>query len=132
MNNPQQDHELAEKIAALLNEGTQQLNTRTTAKLLDIRKQALAHFNEQPVRSWAPEWATQGAARMTEPFSHNLRALALLVTLLVSLAGAVAWQSFSTQGSEIADIDEGLLTSELPINAYLDRSIDSWLKRPSH
>lgn len=132
MSNTQQDHELAEKIAALLNDGTQQLDARTAAKLLEARKQALAHFNEQPARSWTLEWATQGAARITEPFSHNLRALAVLATLLVSLAGAIAWQSFSTQGSEIADIDEGLLTSELPINAYLDRSIDSWLKRPSH
>ena len=132
MNNTQQDHELAEKIAALLNEGKQQLDTRTAAKLLDIRKQALAHFNEQPARSWAFEWATQSAVRIAEPFSYNLRALAILLALLASLAGAVAWQSFSTQGSEIADIDEDLLTSELPINAYLDRSIDSWLKRPSH
>ena len=132
MSNIQQDHELAEKIAAMLNEGTQQLDARTAAKLLEVRKQALAHFNEQPARSWTFEWATQSTVRITEPFSHNLRALAVLVALLASLAGAVAWQSFSTQGSEIADIDEGLLTSELPINAYLDRSIDSWLKRPSH
>ncbi len=132
MSNTQQDHELAEKIAALLNEGTEQLDARTTAKLLEARKQALAHFNEEPARSWTFAWATQGAARISEPFSHNLRALVVLLALLASLAGAIAWQSFSTQGSEIADIDEGLLTSELPINAYLDRSIDSWLKRPSH
>jgi hypothetical protein len=131
MSNAQQDHELAEKIAVLLNEGTRQMDGRTAAKLLDVRKQALAHFNEQPARSWAVEWATQNASRMAEPFSYNLRAWAVLLALLVSLAGAVAWQSFSTQGSEIAEIDEDLLTSELPINAYLDRNIDSWLKRPS-
>jgi hypothetical protein len=98
------------------------------ARLLEARKRALAHFNEQPERSWALEWATQSATRFAEPFSYNLRAWAVLLALLTSLAGAVAWQSFSTQGSEIADIDEGLLTSELPINAYLDRSLDSWLK----
>ena len=132
MNKTQQDHELAEKVVTLLNQGTQQLDAGTAAKLLNIRKQALAHFNEQPERSWAFEWATQSASRVTEPFSYNLRAWAVLLALLVSLAGAMAWQSFSTQGSDIADIDEGLLTSELPINAYLDRSFDSWLKRPSY
>lgn len=132
MNNTLQDHELAEKIVGLLDEGTQRMDARTTAKLLEIRKQALAHFNEQPERSWAFEWAAAGISRIAEPFSFNLRALAILVALCASLAGAVAWQSFSTQGSEIADIDEGLLTSELPINAYLDRSFDSWLKRPTH
>ena len=67
---------------------------------------------------------------MAEPFNHNLRAWFVLLALLTTLAGAVAWQSFSAQDTEIADIDEGLLTSELPINAYLDRSLDSWLKRP--
>ncbi len=132
MNNTQQDHELAEKIARVLDQGTQQLDAGTASKLLEARKQALAYFNEQPARSWAFEWATLGVTRMAEPFSYNLRALAVLLALLASLAGAVAWQSFSTQSSEIADIDEGLLTSELPINAYLDRSLDSWLKRPSH
>ena len=130
MNKPQQDHELAEKIVALLDQGTQQIDAGTAHKLLEARKQALAHFNEQPAHSWVPEWATHGANRLSEPFSHNLRAWAVLLALLTSLAGAVAWQSFSNQNNEIADIDEGLLTSELPINAYLDRSIDSWLKRP--
>lgn len=130
MNNPQQDHELAAKVAALLDQGAQQIDARTAAKLLDARKQALAHFNEQPQRSWAFSWVTQSATGMAEPFNHNLRAWFVLLALLTTLAGAVAWQSFSTQDTEIADIDEGLLTSELPINAYLDRSLDSWLKRP--
>ncbi len=131
MNNTQQDHELAEKIAVLLNQGAQQIDARTAGKLLDARKQALAHFNEQPQHSWTLEWAAQSVTRIAEPFSHNLRAWVVLLALLTTLAGAVAWQSFNTQGSELADIDEGLLTSELPINAYLDRSFDSWLKRPS-
>ena len=134
MNNTQQDHELAKKIVELLNQGAQQIDDRTAEKLLDARKQALAHFNEQPERSWVFGWAAQGVARIAEPFSYNVRAWAVLLALLTTLAGAVAWQSFNGQNgdSEIADLDEGLLTSELPINAYLDRSFDSWLKRPSH
>jgi type VI protein secretion system component VasF len=132
MNNTQQDHELAEKIAQLLSEGTQRLDAGTAARLLEARKQALAHFNEQPQQSSVLALATQGVSRMAEPFSNNLRAWAVLAALLFTLAGAITWQSVSTQGSELADIDEGLLTSELPINAYLDRSIDSWLKRPAH
>jgi hypothetical protein len=131
MSKTQQDHELAEKIVGLLNHSTQQLDATTASKLLKARKQALARFNEQPEPVRMLAWAAQGAARITEPFSHNLRAWAVMLALLTTLAGAVAWQSFSTQGSEIADIDEALLTSELPINAYLDRSFDSWLKRPA-
>jgi hypothetical protein len=126
MSKTQQDHELAEKIVGLLNHSTQQLDATTASKLLKA-----ARFNEQPEPVRMLAWAAQGAARITEPFSHNLRAWAVMLALLTTLAGAVAWQSFSTQGSEIADIDEALLTSELPINAYLDRSFDSWLKRPA-
>jgi hypothetical protein len=128
--NTQQDHELAEKIARLLSEGTQQLDAGTAARLLEARKQALGHFNEQPQESWTLELAGRDALRLVEPFNH-IRTWAVLLALLFTLAGAITWQSFSTQGSEIADVDEGLLTSELPINAYLDRSIDSWLKRPA-
>jgi Protein of unknown function (DUF3619) len=132
MNTTQQDHELAEKIARLLDEDTQQLDAGITARLLDARKQALAHFNKEPQRGWTFALAAHGTSRFTEPFSNNMRAWAVLLALLATLAGAVAWQSFGAQDNEIADIDEALLTSELPINAYLDRSLDSWLKRPSH
>lgn len=134
--NPQQDHELAEKIVNLLNQSTQQINPKTSARLLAARKEALAHFKEKPAHAWAPQWAT-AAGRVglfSEPFSYNLRAGFVLLALLTSLAAAVAWQTLGQQGqgSEIAEIDEGLLTDELPINAYLDKGFDSWLKRPSH
>ena len=131
--NTQQDHELAKKVVRLLNHGTAQIDANTAAKLLEARKEALAHFREKPVLAWAPEWATASVGRLglfSEPFSYNLRAGFVLLALLASLAGAVAWQTMAQQGSEIADIDEGLLTDELPINAYLDKGFDSWLKRP--
>ena len=131
--NIQQDHELAEKIVRLLNHGTAQIDAKTAAKLLAARKEALAHFQREPKHAWAPEWVTEAVGRVglvSEPFSYNLRAGFVLLALLASLAGAVAWQTMAQQGSEIADIDEGLLTDELPINAYLDKGFDSWLKRP--
>lgn len=130
MNTPQ-DHELAEKIVRLLNYGTHQIDTKTADKLVAARKEALAHFKEKPAHAWVPQWAAAGVGRAVEPFSHNLRAGFVLLALLTSLAAVVAWQTLGQQGSEIAEIDEGLLTDELPINAYLDKGFDSWLKRPS-
>jgi hypothetical protein len=134
--NTLQGHELAEKIVDLLNQGTQQLDPKTTDKLLAVRKKALAHFQEKPAHVWAPEWVTTLTGRIglfAEPFSHNLRASVALLALLTSIALVFAWQTLGQQGqgSEIAEIDEGLLTDELPINAYLDKGFDSWLKRPS-
>ncbi len=133
--NSQQDHELASKLVGLLNQGTRELDAATASKLLHARKEALAHFQQRSAYAWVPEWAGASAGRLgvgqfAEPFSHKMRAGFVLLVLLTSLAGAVTWQTFSQQGSEIADIDEGLLTGELPINAYLDKGFDSWLKRP--
>ena len=124
---------MAEKIVKLLNQGTVQIDAKVSAKLLEVRKEALARFQHKPARAWVPEWATAAGGRIglfAEPFSYNLRAGFVLLALLASFAGAVAWQTIAQQGSEIAEIDEGLLTDELPINAYLDKGFDSWLKRP--
>lgn len=130
MNNNEND-ELAGRIAKLLDQSATQIDPGTAAKLLEARKLALAHFQDKPARSWVPAWATATAGRMAEPFSNNLRAGLVLLAVLASLATIVAWQTLNnTSGSEIAEIDEALLTDELPINAYLDKGFDSWLKRP--
>ena len=140
--NTQQDHQLderplddklAEKIASLLDQSTREIAAPTAAKLLAARKEALAHFQEKPAHAWASQLATNGfLGRIAEPFSHNLRARFVVMALLASLLGVVTWQTMSSQGSEIAEVDEGLLTDELPINAYLDKGFESWLKRHSN
>jgi hypothetical protein len=57
------------------------------------------------------------------------RRLAAAVTaLVIATAGVVYWQSIAPNGDS-ADLEIGLLTDELPINAYLDKGFDSWLKR---
>ncbi|MBK5102974.1 MAG: DUF3619 family protein [Burkholderiales bacterium] len=48
--------------------------------------------------------------------------------LILALVALQYWQRSPTV-EEIADIDAALLSSELPINAYLDKSFDTWLKR---
>ena len=55
-----------------------------------------------------------------------------MTALLLGLAGtgAVYWQNLTRQANELAEIDAGLLSDDLPINAYLDNGLDSWLKRP--
>lgn len=127
--NINQDDEFAVKIVRVLDQGIERLDARTTAKLLAARKEALAHFQQQPVRAWTPVWATEAIGRIAEPFGNNLRAGLVLLAFLACVAGAIAWQSLSSQASEIAELDQALLTDELPINAYLDKGFDSWLKR---
>lgn len=129
--NIEQDHELAaKKVAALLDQAARNLDTGIAAKLLEARKEALAHYQEKPSHAWVPEWATSALGRITRPFGEHVILSLVMLAFLASLAGVVAWQSFAQQPSEIAEIDAALLADELPINAYLDKGFDSWLKRP--
>lgn len=128
--NTQQELEFAQKLTKLLDQGTTELDNATATKLLDARKEALAHFQQKPVRGWVPVWASNTLGRITEPFSKHLGMSFALLVVAVCLTGLVAWQTLGQQGNEIAEIDQALLTDELPINAYLDKGFESWLKRP--
>ena len=128
MNQP--DHEFAGKIVRHLDYGVDRLDQATRERLLTARKMALSHYTEQPVPAWAPAWAGLAVARFTENRLLNARSLFLVAALLATFAGAIAWQTMNSgNGSDTADIDAGLLTDDLPINAYLDKGFDSWLKR---
>ncbi|MBM3342232.1 MAG: DUF3619 family protein [Betaproteobacteria bacterium] len=128
--NTQQELEFAQKISNLLDQSTRELDAPIAAKLLEARKQALAHYDEKPAHAWVPAWATNTLGRITEPFSNHLGASVGLLALLLCLSGFIAWQNAGQQGSEIAELDQALLTDELPINAFLDKGFESWVRRP--
>lgn len=129
--NMQSDHEVATKIARLLDQGTREIDAATAARLLEVRKQALAHYNEQAAPAWIPQWAGSAASRITGSGRYNLGMIAATVAFVAVFAVALTWQSMTgvQTGSEVAELDAGLLTDDLPIGAYLDKGFDSWLKR---
>ena len=58
----------------------------------------------------------------------SLRVLLPFALLLARLIGIYAWQQKQTL-AEIEEIDALLLTDELPLDAYLDRGFQDWLKK---
>ena len=130
MNQP--DDQLAGKIVGYLSEGARNLDPAVGERLLAARKLALSRYHGEAAPAWGPAWATQAIGRINQhrPASaaHMLIAGAALVAVLI---GLVYWQNYNAQANELAEVDVGLLTDELPINAYLDRGFDSWLKRSS-
>jgi hypothetical protein len=62
------------------------------------------------------------------PSFYDTRNLVAVAALVLALVGVAYWQ-VSAPVNDIADIDTNLLTDELPVNAYLDKGFDSWLKR---
>jgi len=128
MNEP--EHELARKIVQHLDYGLDRLEPGARARLVAARKAALARYREQ--REFAPSlaWAGQALARIGEYRFSDMRVLVAVAALVLAAAGIAYWQS-TGPSNDLADIDISLLTDELPINAYLDKGFDSWLKRSS-
>lgn len=124
----QHDQELAGKIVRRLNEGTDHLDRTVSERLLAARKAALTHYREQPAPAWSMAWAGNVLSRFTERHVLGVRYLIPLMVLVLGLAYILYWQNLPVT-NDIADIDIELLTGDLPINAYIDRGFDLWLKR---
>ena len=72
-----------------------------------------------------------------ESFFFGNGTISVVPKLLLPTAGLVlgliainSWQQ-SQQAEEIEEIDTAVLTGDLPIDAYLDKGFDAWLKRSS-
>jgi hypothetical protein len=122
--------ELARRIVKLLDESTEHIDRNQRDRLAVARQSALARYRAEPAMGWAPVWAN-GLSWLTERRVLGVRYLIPMGALVLGLAG-VAYVNSNGASPDIADIDAGLLTDELPINAYLDKGFDSWLKRSPH
>ncbi|MGH8623484.1 MAG: DUF3619 family protein [Burkholderiales bacterium] len=128
MNQP--EHELARKLVQYLDDGADQLEPRVRERLAAARRNALSRYREQPAPVFGLAWAGQAALWLTEHRLHSARLLIAAAALVLATAGIVYWQS-TRLANGVTDVDFYLLTDELPINAYLDKGFDSWLKRSS-
>ena len=123
------EHETAQKIARVLDRGTRDMGGDTVTQLVAAREQALAGFRVAP--DWKLAWAGSGSLRNDGHPAAGLRLALPIAVLIVSLIGIAYWHSGNGQNNELADLDVRLLTDDLPIDAYLDKGFDSWLKRQS-
>src|SRR6266849_5492423 len=102
------------KIRHILNEGLQLDEARAT-RLARARAPALA---------WADNvlWQLGGWGGV------SLRLVAPVVALAIGIAAIYTWQQ-NQRAAEVEEIDAQLLTDDLPIDAYLDRGFQNWLKK---
>jgi len=101
----------------------------TLRRLKAAREQALARQRvAEP--AFALAWAGAIVGRLS---GHPASAGIALggAALILALVGLQYWQRTPTV-EEIEEIDAAILTGDLPINAYLDKSFDTWLKRSQH
>lgn len=103
-----------------------QIDARVAARLRAAREQALTRHRPEA----ADEVVLAGAALGRV---GGLRVLLLRVVLPVLILGIAfamtyAWQQ-RQRAAEVAELDALLLSSDLPIDAYLDQGFTAWLKR---
>lgn len=121
------DKEIAGKITAYLDAGTKELKSGTAYRLQQARTAALARLQD-PMRS--PEAALAGAGGTlggSRPFYAQVR---FWIGVALIAAAGFGWQQWQVYQAinEAEEIDAQLLSSDLPIDAYLDRGFQAWLK----
>lgn len=123
------EHETAQKIARALDRSNREMGGDTVSQLAAARGQALAGY--RPAPGWKLAWAGSWPSRNSEHPTTGLRYALPIALLVMGLIGVVYLGSGNGQSNELADLDVRLLTDDLPIDAYLDKGFDSWLKRQS-
>ncbi len=116
------------KIRQVLNEGTR-LEEKTLARLREARENALQHqLVAKPVPGMA--WAEGFAGRFGGYAGMSLRLVLPMVVLVGGLLAISGWQQ-NMRVAEVEEIDALLLAGELPLDAYLDKGFEAWLKKRS-
>ena len=126
------DDDFAKKITLYLDAANRELKSGTLYRLQQARGAALARA--QATRR-APEMALAGTGGTTmagpRPFYAQVRFWIGVVLIAVAALGWQQWQSYQTAyqaAKDAEEVDAQLLTSDLPIDAYLDRGFQVWLK----
>jgi hypothetical protein len=132
------DDIFAKKITTYLDQGASDLKAGTAYRLQLARTEALARLAE-PKRATEAQVAVAGAGAVdrgggTASGGRGLGGrgwLWLGIALILAAGfGYQQWQAYQ-QLSDIEETDAAILSSELPIDAYLDRGFQNWLKRAS-
>jgi len=117
--------QLAHRIRHYLQEGAK-LNARQAARLRAAREQALAAY--RPDRIDEAALAGGGVAGLARLRGLSLRVLLPAAILCAAFVATYAWQQ-QQRAAEVEELDALLLSSDLPIDAYLDQGFAAWLKR---
>jgi Protein of unknown function (DUF3619) len=125
-----QDDLLAQAMTRALDQGANDLPSRITARLAQMREHALSHQKQ-----WqsALQLAGQGTHRAIDSLfgdtfgsATDWRRWALSAGILVLVGSFMFWQAESLIENQ-ASVDSALLSEALPPNALIDKGFQAWL-----
>ena len=122
------EQQITYRIKQLLNRGLD-LDAGKLARLKAAREAALAR---QRIESRVPvlAWADNLIGKSGGPSALIPRVLLPMAVLILGLIAVNQWRDTQV-AAEIEELDAAVLTSDLPLDAYLDKGFDAWLKRSS-
>jgi len=128
-----QDSDFAKKLTGYLDDGTAKLRAGTAYRLQLARQEALARITDPQRASAArmtPALAGAGAGTGTVGSRTPRSNVKLWLGILLIVAAGVGYQQWQAyqQVRDLAETDAAILSSDLPIDAYLDRGFQNWLK----
>ncbi|MDQ8022933.1 MAG: DUF3619 family protein [Moraxellaceae bacterium] len=118
------EREIGMKLRNKLNAGLLDMDAGTAQRLQAARQAALARHAE--VAESRLSLAGIGRSVMGWGMEYG-GGLALSLALLVAVAGTDYWMGLE-RSTEMAEVDSQLLVDDLPIDAYLDKGFDAWLR----
>lgn len=125
------------KVRQALNEGL-----RTDAGIPPRVAERLRAARERALEARLPERQAQAAheagavaiggalGRIGGWGGLSLRVLLPVVVVAAGLFGIYTWQQ-EQRAADVEEIDARLLTDDLPLDAYLDKGFEAWLKKRS-
>jgi hypothetical protein len=119
------ESQFGNRVRQILNQGLD-LHPHVAEQLRAAREQALARQRREPAAALA--WADNVAGAFGGWAGFSLRLVFPLLLLLAAVIALYGWQQ-NKLVAEIEEIDAQLLTDDLPIDAYLDRNFQNWLKK---
>ena len=114
------------KVRQVLNRGLTGVQPATAERLRAARERALTR--QRTELSPAMAWADNLLGRVGGWGGAAWRLLVPLAMLVLAVVGLQYWQQ-NQRIAEIEEIDAQLLSDDLPIDAYLDRGFQNWLKQ---
>jgi hypothetical protein len=132
----------ANKLRQALNEGARldgNSGARIAERLRAARERALEARRISTARERAPAfaWARSTTVGLVGGFGafgglggFSLRVLLPTLLLVAGLVSIYSWQQ-EQRAADALELDAQLLTDDLPIDAYLDRGFEAWLKKVS-
>ena len=126
------EHETAKNITGYLDRGTAELKAGTAFRLQRARERALAGLSQEAQH--APQLAMAGPGGGWFGPRRFFADVRLWIGVLLIAGGVLGYQYWhaeqqAQQARDIEETDAAILSSELPIEAYLDQGFEAWLKR---